>query len=36
VNAAFLGVMRKVGLIDILISSIKPALAQELSKALMP
>ncbi|MDR2550020.1 MAG: hypothetical protein LBD10_07485 [Desulfobulbus sp.] len=35
VNAAFLGVVRRIGLIDILIDSFKPVLAAEFGKALM-
>ena len=34
VNAAFLGVARRIGLIDILIDSFKPVLAAEFDKAL--
>lgn len=35
VNASFLGIVRRIGLIDILIDSFKPVLAEEFGKALM-
>jgi len=35
VNASFLGVLRRIGLIDILIDSLKPILAAEFGKALL-
>ena len=35
VNAAFLGVFRQIGLIDILIDSLKPILAAEFGKVLL-
>lgn len=35
VNAAFLGVVRRIGMIDILIDSFRPALAAEFGKALL-